>query len=106
MGREITSATLARFSILSMYSLDRCSALRTAITVLGFFAANSSVKAQTFSGWSGHIFCVVVTVKPMPSAMARRFHGSPTQNPSILPTFILATICGGGMVIKLTSLSG
>src|SRR5262245_39197869 len=38
--------------------------------------------------------------------MARKFHGSPTQKPSILSTFMLATICGGGMVIRLTSLSG
>ena len=28
-----------------------------------------------------------------PSAMARAFHGSPTQKPSILPIFMLATIC-------------
>src|SRR5438128_3549737 len=89
-----------------MYALERCSALSTAFTVLGFFIANSSVNAQTFSGWSFHIFCVVVTVNPILSAIARAFHGSPTQNPSILPTFIFATIWGGGMVIRLTSLSG
>ena len=42
----------------------------------------------------------------MPSAMARSFHGSPTQKPSILSTFMLATICGGGIVMRVTSLSG
>ena len=64
----------------------------TALTVFGFFVAKSSEKARTFSGWSFHICCVVMLVKPMPSAMARAFHGSPTQKPSILPTFMLATI--------------
>src|SRR5437899_2678951 len=34
----------------------------------------------------------------MPSLMARAPHGSPTQQPSILPIFMLATICGGGPV--------
>jgi hypothetical protein len=47
-----------------------------------------------------------MAVKPVPSAMVRVFHGSPTQKPSILPTFMLATIWVGGMVIRVTSLSG
>jgi hypothetical protein len=47
-----------------------------------------------------------VTVNPIPSAIARLFQGSPTQKPSILSTFMLATICGGGIVISVTSLSG
>ena len=42
----------------------------------------------------------------MSSAMARAFHGSPTQKPSILPTFMLATICGGGTVMSETVLVG
>src|SRR5882672_8229890 len=42
----------------------------------------------------------------MPSAIARAFHGSPTQKPSILPTFMLATICAGGIVMSETSRSG
>ena len=46
------------------------------------------------------IACVVIAVKPMSSAMLRAFHGSPTQKPSILPTFMFATICGGGMVMS------
>jgi len=45
-------------------------------------------------------------VKPKPSTMARLFHGSPTQKPAILSTFMLATIWAGGIVIRLTSLSG
>ena len=80
--------------------------MRIALTVLGFFVAKSSVNAHTFSGWSRQICCVVTAVKPTPSAIARLFHGSPTQKPSILSTFMLATICGGGMVMRLTSLSG
>ena len=92
--------------LVEVKTLARCSAFRTAFTVLGFFVANSSVNAQTFSGWSVHICCVVMAVKPMLSAIARTFHGSPTQKPSILSTFMLATICGGGIVMRLTSLSG
>ena len=42
----------------------------------------------------------------MPSAIVRAFHGSPTQKPSILPTFMFATICAGGTTISATSLSG
>src|SRR5437762_11836248 len=42
----------------------------------------------------------------MSSAIVRAFHGSPTQNPSIFPTFIFATICAGGTTISETSLSG
>ncbi len=42
----------------------------------------------------------------MPSAMARWFHGSPTQKPSMLPTRMFATICGGGTVITLASFIG
>ena len=45
-------------------------------------------------------------VKPIPSTIDRLFHGSPTQKPSILSTFMLATICAGGTVMRLTSLSG
>ena len=76
------------------------------MTVRGFFCANSSVNAQTFSGWSFHSCCVVTAVNPVPSSMARLFHGSPTQKPSILSTFMFATICAGGIVMRLTSRSG
>src|SRR6187431_525302 len=98
VGREMISAAAGRLLMLSRCALASCSPFSTALTVLGFFVANSSVNAQTFSGWSFHIACVVVAVKPMLSTIARLFHGSPTQNPSILSTFMFATICGGGMV--------
>jgi hypothetical protein len=42
----------------------------------------------------------------MPSAMMRAFQGSPTQKPSIFPTFMLATIWAGGTTMSATSLSG
>ena len=42
----------------------------------------------------------------IPYAATMGLQGSPTQKPSILPTFMLATIWGGGMVISVTSLSG
>src|SRR5687767_3706014 len=40
----------------------------------------------------------------MPSLTATPFHGSPTQKPSMLSTFMLATICGGGIVLIPTFL--
>jgi hypothetical protein len=40
------------------------------------------------------------------SKIARAPQGSPTQKPSILPTRILATICGGGTTMVFTSLMG
>jgi hypothetical protein len=106
VGRDTIDACSSRWARSSSQTLASCSAFSTALTVFGFLAANSSVKAQTFSGWSFHMSCVVMPVKPMPSAMARAFQGSPTQKPSILSTFMLATIWGGGMVMRATSLSG
>ena len=50
--------------------------------------------------------CELATEKPMPSMIARLFHGSPTQQPSIRPRRMLETISGGGTVIVLTSESG
>lgn len=87
-------------------TLASCKAFRMAFTVFGFFPANSSVKAQTFSGWSFHMSCVVTEVKPSLSEIARTFQGSPTQKPSILPMRMFETICGGGIVMRLMSLSG
>src|SRR5262245_40125005 len=103
---DTTSAMRGLFSRLSIHMLDRCRAFKMAFTVFGFFAANSSVNAHTFSGWSFHIFWVVVAGNPTLSAIARAFHGSPTQNPSILSIFMFATIWAGGITIRLTSLSG
>ena len=78
-GWPTTSAIFGRFSSLSFHWLASSTARITAFTVLGFFVANSSVKPSTFSGWSFQICCVVMAVKPIPSAMARAPHGSPTQ---------------------------
>ena len=78
----------------------------TAREVLGYFLAYSAVVPSTFSGWSFQMSWVVVAVIPIPSMMARWFQGSPTQNPSMLPTRMLATICGGGTVMTLASLRG
>src|SRR4029450_4139931 len=42
----------------------------------------------------------------MPWWMNCRFQGSHTQKQSMVPTFMLATICGGGTVMVSMSLSG
>jgi len=78
----------------------------TARAVLGYFLVNSAVVPNTFSGWSFQMSCVVTAVMPIPSMMARWPQGSPTQKPSILPTRILATICGGGTVMTFASFMG
>jgi hypothetical protein len=38
--------------------------------------------------------------------MSCRFHGSQTQKQSMVPTFMFATICGGGTTMVSMSLSG
>ena len=59
------------------------SADRTAATiaraVFGYCWTNAAVQPSTFSGWSCQMSWVVVTVKPMRSAIARAPQGSPTQ---------------------------
>src|SRR5215475_10564773 len=65
-GWPTTSAMRGRFSSLSFHWLASSTAAITAFTVFGFFCANSSVNASTFSGWSRQICCVVIAVKPMP----------------------------------------
>ena len=67
------------------------------------FAPNSWLTTSAFSGWCFHMSCVVMWVKPMPSLTATPPHGSPTQKPSMLPTFMLATIWAGGIVMILTA---
>ena len=69
-------------------------------------ATKSAVVPSTFSGWSFQMSWVVLAVMPMPSTMARWFQGSPTQKPSMLPTRMLATICGGGTTMARVSLNG
>ena len=96
-------ATSERFFMSSMYFDASRIAMIMARAVLGYFSTNSAVVPSTFSGWSFQISWVVAAVKPMLSRMARAFHGSPTQKPSMLPTRMLATICGGGTVMFFTS---
>ncbi len=64
---------------MSFHWLASTMARSVAFTVFGCLAANSSVNPRTFSGWSGQSCWVVMAVKPIPSAIARAFHGSPTQ---------------------------
>lgn len=49
---------------------------------------------------------LVAAVKPMRSLIARAFHGSPTQKPTILPMRMFITICGGGTTTVRTSAKG
>ena len=42
----------------------------------------------------------------MPWLMSWRFHGSHTQKVSMLPTFMLATICAGGTTMVAMSRVG
>src|SRR3989344_7851093 len=98
--------TLGRFAMVSIYFEASRMAAVIARAVLGFFFTNSAVVPSVFSGWSFQMSWVVMAVKPMLSKMARAFHGSPTQKPSMLQTRMLATICGGGTTMFLTSVNG
>ena len=101
------SAIFWRFE--SEASIQRPASMTAAViarAVFGFCFTKSAVQPSTFSGWSFQMSCVVMPVMPMPSAIARWPHGSPTQKPSMLPTRMFATICGGGTVIALASLNG
>ncbi|MNJ60662.1 hypothetical protein D3C77_564120 [compost metagenome] len=103
----ISRAVLLRFSALaSMNRLASSRAMTSARAVWGYCSIKARVVPSTFSGWSGQICWVVVAVKPIVSKIARAPQGSPTQKPSMLPTRMLATICGGGTVMVFTSLSG
>src|SRR5512143_2756570 len=99
-------ATSERLLMVSMYFDASRIAATIARAVLGYLATKSAVVPSTFSGWSFQISCVVAAVKPMLSRIARAFHGSPTQKPSMLSTRMLATICGGGTVITLAWVNG
>ena len=101
------SAIFWRFE--SDASIQRPASMIAAVmarTVFGFCFTKSAVQPSTFSGWSFQMSCVVMPVMPMPSAIARWPHGSPTQKPSMLPTRMFATICGGGTTMAFTSLNG
>ena len=81
-------------------------AISMAIAALGFFSTQSARMPSDFSGWFFQISPVMQAVKPMSWLTSCSFHGSPTQKASMLPTFMLATICGGGTTMVETSLSG
>ncbi|MCY1314066.1 hypothetical protein D9M70_646590 [compost metagenome] len=93
-------------SLASMKRLASSRAITRARAVLGFCSTKSREQPSTFSGWSAQICWVVVAVKPILSKIARAPQGSPTQKPSMLPTRMLATICGGGTVMVFTSVIG
>ena len=99
----MTSATFGRFSILSMYSLERCRALRIAVTVLGFCRGEFFREGACLFGMvRPHLLCRddgISDVRPYDGA--QRSTALPRSKPSILSTFILATICGGGIVISV-----
>src|SRR5437763_5257106 len=99
-------ATFFRLLIVSMKRDAYSTAAIIARDVFGFFCTNSALVPRTFYGWSFQMSCVVIAVNPILSKIARLFHGSQTQNLSILPTRMFATICGGGTTIDLTSFSG
>src|SRR3954465_10112242 len=90
----------------SIHRLASRIAAGIARAVFGDFVTNFAVVPSVFSGWSFQIACVVIAVKPIPSTIARLPQGSPTQNPSMLPTRMLATICGGGTTTAFASLKG
>src|SRR5687768_16697868 len=66
--------------------------------------ANCGLVTSAFSGWLVQMSWVVMAVKPTLCATATAFQGSPTQKPSMVPTFMFATICGGGIGMMLTAL--
>src|SRR4051812_3044065 len=90
----------------SIHLLASRMAATRARAVLGLASTQAAVVPSVFSGWSRQMSWVVAAVMPTPSTMARWFQGSPTQKPSILPTRIFATICGGGTVMTLASFIG
>src|SRR5690242_19855317 len=89
----IVSAILTLLDMLaSIQRLASSTAATRARAVFGYFLTHSSEVPRVFSGWSFQMSWVVAAVMPTPSAMARWFHGSPTQKPSMFPTRMFATI--------------
>ena len=80
--------------------------MSSALAAFGFFSTQSARMPSDFSGCFAQISAVLTAVKPMPWLTSCAFHGSPTQKASMVPTFMLATICGGGTTIVSTSLVG
>ena len=103
-------AMISHISLTLAGSLHHCCASRTAMVkafaALGFLSTQSARKAKAFSGWSFQNSPVIKAVYPRLLETIWAFHGSPTQNASMVPTFILATICGGGTTMREMSLLG
>ena len=99
-------ASSSLFSIFSHHCWASITAISTAIAALGFLSTQSARMPSDFSGWFFQISPVMQAVKPMSWWTSWSPHGSPTQKASMLPTFMLATICGGGTTMVETSLSG
>ena len=100
------SAISCLFSILSHHCWASITAISSALAAFGFLSTQSARMPSAFSGCLNQISPVVQAVKPMPWLTSCSFHGSPTQKASMLPTFMFATICGGGTTMVETSLSG
>ena len=81
-------------------------AISSAFAAFGYLSTHSARIPTAFSGCLPQISPVVQAVKPMPWLTSCSFHGSPTQKASMLPTFMFATICGGGTTMVEMSLSG
>ena len=104
--RPMISAISCLFSILSHHCCASITAIRMACAAFGLASTQSARMPSTFSGCLNQISPVVTAVKPMSWLTSCSFQGSPTQKASMLPTFMLATICGGGTTMVETSLSG
>ena len=100
------SAISCLFSGRSHHIWASITAIISATVALGLASTQSARIPRIFSGWRAHSSPVVAAVKPMPWFTSCSFHGSPTQKASMLPTFMLATICGGGTTIRSTSRVG
>ena len=100
------SASSCLFSIFSHHCWASITAISRAFAAFGYLSTHSARMPSAFSGCLNQISPVVQAVKPMSWLTSCSFHGSPTQNASMLPTFMFATICGGGTTMVEMSLSG
>ncbi len=76
------------------------------MAAFGYLSTQAARMPSAFSGCLLQTSPVEQAVKPMPWLTSCSFHGSPTQKASMLPTFMFATICGGGTTMVEMSLSG
>src|SRR5262245_33525395 len=100
------SASSCLFSAFSHHICASMVAISSALAAFGYLSTHSARRPSAFSGCLNQISPVVQAVKPMPWLTSCSFHGSPTQKASMLPTFMFATIWGGGTTMVAMSLSG